>query len=150
MSICASTDLLSQPLAMILFYSYRVAMGRTHRNGPNSKRRHVLPFLSHPTFARGLGPDTWRLCAPPAVPLVAHDPYFSIWSMADRLNAEGTRHWTGKPNTLDALWRASTAGRYRIMGRDPRQLPALEQTQPRSAADAHDLQIRGAAACNSG
>src|SRR5690348_17165097 len=65
---------------------------------------------------------------PPAIPLVAHDPYFSIWSMADRLNADGTRHWTGKPNTLTALLRLDGKV-YRLIGRDPQRTPALEQTR---------------------
>jgi len=54
---------------------------------------------------------------PPAVPLIAHDPYFSIWSMADHLNDEPTKHWTGKNNSLTAFVRVDGKP-YQVMGRE--------------------------------
>ncbi len=82
--------------------------------------------LSCAGWAQNLAP-----LRPPAVPLIAHDPYFSVWSMADHLADSNTQHWTGKPNTLTALVRID-GKTYQVMGRDavPRgrqALPALNQ-----------------------
>ncbi len=41
----------------------------------------------------------------PATPLIVHDPYFLIWSAADRVNEDIARHWTGKPMGMEALAR---------------------------------------------
>ncbi|HEU5453198.1 MAG TPA: DUF4965 domain-containing protein [Terriglobales bacterium] len=73
---------------------------------------------------------------PPAVPLVTHDPYFSIWSMNDRLTDGPTRHWTGHRQQLTGLVRVDGHA-YRWMGDtpaavEPAQQFSLEVTPTRS------------------
>ncbi len=63
---------------------------------------------------------------PPAVPLVACDPYFSIWSQADRLSDVETTHWTGKPHRLSSSI-VVDGNALRLMGSEPSAVPAMAQ-----------------------
>jgi len=77
---------------------------------------------------------------PPAVPLIAHDPYFSVWSAANRLSDTGTTHWTGKPNTISILARVD--GRvYSLTGAGGGRGGARGQQQPAAALEQTRLEV---------
>jgi hypothetical protein len=73
------------------------------------------------------GEPAGKALRPPSVPLVACDPYFSIWSPADNLTDAETVHWTGKPHRLHSM--VSVDGKaYRLMGAEPVEVAAMPQT----------------------
>ena len=61
----------------------------------------------------------------PAVPLIVHDPYFSVWSISDKLYESWPRHWTGAGNGLCGQLRVDGEA-FRFCG-DFRQTKAAEQ-----------------------
>jgi len=62
----------------------------------------------------------------PAYPLITVDPFFSVWSPADRLTDVDTAHWTGYTNAI--LGTAEIDGKtYRFMGKERDGVPAMEQ-----------------------
>ncbi len=51
----------------------------------------------------------------PSFPLITHDPYFSIWSNSDNLNASPTKHWTGTEHSLIGMLKVD-GQTYRFLG----------------------------------
>lgn len=73
--------------------------------------RRFLPFLLFLYGPAALG----QIDRAPAYPLVTHDPYFSIWSFTDSLNAQPTRHWTGTDHALTGFITVDGKS-YRFLG----------------------------------
>jgi hypothetical protein len=71
--------------------------------------------------------NTPQVLRPPAVPLVTHDPYFSIWSFGDELAGSWPKHWTGAVHALCSVVRVDGQG-YRLVGMEPKDVPAAKQT----------------------
>ena len=65
---------------------------------------------------------------PPSVPLVTHDPYLSIWSNANKLYSDQTRHWTDRENSLSAMARVD-GQTFRLMGTQPAESASLPQSK---------------------
>ncbi len=96
------------------------------------KISHLLAWTGLLSLGVGCGANmradaqTQTALRPPAVPLVTFNPFLSIWSEADHLTDDVTRHWTHREQAIDSLIRVDGTS-YRLMGAEPKIVPALPQ-----------------------
>lgn len=91
---------------------------------PDGGGRAILRFMlaAIGALAALAMPTTHR---PPAVPLIVHDPYFSVWSFTDHPADDWPRHWTGKVNGMCGMVRVDGVP-YRWLGRSPSDVAKAE------------------------
>ena len=92
----------------------------------NGKTLNIIAILACLATGRSIWADAPAPIRPPAVPLITSDPYLSIWSEADRLTDDVTRHWTRHPHPLVSLIRID-GKTYRLMGNEPKDVDPFPQ-----------------------
>ena len=82
-------------------------------------RSRFLVLAALPVFLAGCAQvvDYQNDLHPTATALVSVDPYFSVWSFGPELNADVTRHWTGRKQPLLAALRVDGKV-YRVLGNE--------------------------------
>lgn len=84
----------------------------------------ALALLASVLTLAAPGPE--KTLRPPAYPLVTCDPYFSVWSMTDKLTDSWPRHWTGQTMGMCGMVRVDGKA-YRWCGMAPGDVEAAEQ-----------------------
>jgi hypothetical protein len=79
-------------------------------------RRFAFSLLCATVSTQSRGVQEPVTTRTPATPLVAHDPYFSIWSLSDTTTVQPTRHWTGTDQQMTGWVRIDNKP-MRFMGR---------------------------------
>lgn len=69
--------------------------------------------------------DDIQTLRPPAVPLVTHDPYFSIWGCSDHPAEGWPQHWTGRVHALCSMIRVD-GEIYRLLGMESKDVPVAK------------------------